>query len=110
MLAEAPAGSYEVGNEWVSLDYYRAGGLRVASLTGLPTFVGPHQFEQRSADQVSLRSAKGMEFFRTTDLPPRRLAEELQVRLVYVGQLYRAPSLPGGQPGQVRRAGRRGRA
>lgn len=90
VLAEAPAGSYEVGNEWVSLDYYRAGGLRVASLTGLPTFVGQHQYEQRPADQVSLRSAKGMEFFRTTDLQAaRRLAEELQVRLVYVGQLER---------------------
>ncbi len=90
VVAEAPAGSYQVGNEWVSYDYYRAGGLRVASLTGLPTFVGQHQYEQRSADQVSLRAAKGAEFFRTTDLSAaRRLARELQVRLIYVGQLER---------------------
>lgn len=90
VVAEAPAGSYEVAGERVSFDYYRAGGLRVASLTGLPTFVGQHQNEQRPADQVADRTAQGMEFFRTTDLSAaRRLARELHVRLVYVGPLER---------------------
>ncbi len=34
VVAEAPAGTYTVGGEQVAYDYYRAGGLRVASMTG----------------------------------------------------------------------------
>ncbi len=90
VVAEAPAGGYTVGGEPVSFDYYRAGGLRVASMTGLPTFVGQHQYEQRPGDQVAEQTAKGMEFFRTTDLGvARRLLQELHVGYVYVGRLER---------------------
>ena len=90
VVAEAPAGSYTEGEEQISYDYYRAGGLRVASTTGLPTFVGQHQYEQRPAAQVHAQMTRGMEFFRTTDLAvARRLIRELHVAYVYVGQLER---------------------
>ena len=90
VIAEAPAGGYEVDGLPVGYDYYRAGGLRVASLTGLPTFVGQHQNEQRPGDQVDLRFDQGKEFFATTDLArARELMETLRVGYVYIGQLER---------------------
>jgi uncharacterized membrane protein len=90
VVAEAPAGSYVVGGEQVGYDYYRAGGLRVASIIGLPVLVGQHQYEQRPADQVLARTAAGQELFETTDLAvARRLMRELRVGYVYVGQLER---------------------
>ena len=90
VVAEAPAGSYSVNGEQVGFDYYRAGGLRVASMTGLPTFVGQHQYEQRPGDEVSSQAVEGMEFFRTTDLvETRQLVRRLGVRYIYVGQLER---------------------
>ncbi len=90
VIAEAPAGSYTVAGQQVGYDYYRAGGLRVASLTGFPTFVGPHQGEQRPGDQVGTRAALGQDFFQTTDLAyVRSLLRELRVGYVYVGQLER---------------------
>jgi uncharacterized membrane protein len=74
----------------VGYDYYRAGGLRVASLTGFPTFVGQHQYEQRPGDQVGRRFDQGKEFFTTTDLArARELMQALRVGYVYVGQLER---------------------
>jgi len=88
IVAEAPAGSYTIEGESVSYDYYRAGGLRVASITGLPTFVGHHQYEQRPAMQVSEQGARSREFFGTTDLAAaRRLMRELHVGYIYVGAL-----------------------
>jgi uncharacterized membrane protein len=90
VVAEAPAGGYEVDGLPVGYDYYRAGGLRVASLTGFPTFVGQHQHEQRPGDQVGRRFDQGKEFFATTDLArARELMETLRVGYVYVGQLER---------------------
>ncbi len=90
VVAEAPAGGYTVNGEAVNYDYYRAGGLRVASMTGLPTFVGQHQYEQRPGDQVSAQTAKGMEFFQTTNRDVvRRLIDELHVGYIYVGPLER---------------------
>ncbi len=90
VIAEAPAGGYEVDGQPVGYDYYRAGGLRVASLTGFPTFVGQHQYEQRPGDQVGRRFDLGKEFFATTDLGRvRELMEELRVGYIYVGQLER---------------------
>jgi uncharacterized membrane protein len=90
VVAEAPAGSYTVDGQPVSYDYYRAEGLRVASMTGLPTFVGQHQYEQRPADEVAAQTEKGTEFFSTTDLAvARRLLEELHVGYIYVGPLER---------------------
>jgi len=88
VVAEAPAGSYTLDGEGVSYDYYRAGGLRVASITGLPTLVGHHQYEQRPAMQVAEQGARAMEFFRTTDLAvARRLMRELRVDYIYFGRL-----------------------
>lgn len=90
VIAEAPAGSYEVQGATVGYDYYRAGGLRVASLTGFPTFVGPHQYEQRPGDQVGPRTDLGQEFFRTTDIArARELVRDLRVGYVYLGRLER---------------------
>ena len=90
VIAEAPAGGYEVDGLPVGYDYYRAGGLRVASLTGLPTFVGQHQNEQRPGDQVDRRFNQGKEFFTTTNLArARELMETLRVGYIYVGQLER---------------------
>ncbi len=90
IIAEAPAGGYAVDGQSVTADYYRAAGLRVASFTGLPTFVGQHQYEQRPAEQVSQRFDLGTEFFTTTDIArARALARGLRVGYVYVGQLER---------------------
>ena len=82
VIAEAPAGGYEVDGLPVGYDYYRAGGLRVASLTGFPTFLGQHQYEQRPGDQVGRRFDQGKEFFSTTDFArARELIQELRRRL-----------------------------
>ena len=90
IIAEAPAGNYTVAGESVTADYYRAGGLRVASFTGFPTLVGQHQYEQRPADQVGPRTQLAQELFQTTDLARARdLLAELRVGAVYVGPLER---------------------
>lgn len=90
VIAEAPAGSYTVNGESVAYDYYRAGGLRVASLTGFPTFVGQHQYEQRPGEQVAERTAQAQRLFQTTDIAEaRRLLAELRVGYVYIGRLER---------------------
>jgi uncharacterized membrane protein len=90
IVAEAPAGGYQVEGKFQAYDYYRAGGLRVASLTGLPTFIGQHQSEQRPGDQVSQRTDLGQEFFQTADLERARdLVRQLQVAYIYVGTLER---------------------
>ena len=90
VIAEAPAGGYDVDGQPVGYDYYRAGGLRVASLTGFPTFVGQHQYEQRPSDQVGPRFEQGKAFFTTTDIArARQLMADLRVGYVYVGTLER---------------------
>jgi len=79
-----------VDGQSVTADYYRAGGLRAASFTGLPTFVGQHQYEQRPGDQVGQRTQVGQEFFATTDMErARELMRQLRVGYVYVGPLER---------------------
>jgi uncharacterized membrane protein len=90
VVAEAPAGGYMVDGQSVTADYYRAGGLRAASFTGLPTFVGQHQYEQRPGDQVGQRTQVGQEFFATIDIErARELMRQLRVGYVYVGPLER---------------------
>jgi uncharacterized membrane protein len=90
VVAEAPAGGYDVAGQSVGYDYYRAGGLRVASLTGLPTFVGQHQNEQRPGSDVTERTMLGQEFFFTQDIGrTRALIGQLHVGYIYVGQLER---------------------
>jgi uncharacterized membrane protein len=74
----------------VGYDYYRAGGLRVASLTGLPTLLGQHQGEQRYGWQTGPREQISREFWQTTDLErTRQIIDELHIDYVYVGQLER---------------------
>jgi YYY domain-containing protein len=90
VVAEAPASWYLVGDQSVGYDYYRAGGLRVASLTGFPGLLGQHQGEQRYGDQVGPRERDGVEFFQTTDLArARALMEQLRISYIYIGKLER---------------------
>ena len=77
MLAEAKIG------------YYREGGMRVTSYTGLPMPLGGlHQNEQRWPEQVGDRDGRYMEFWNTTD-PARtwELIQELDITYIYIGQL-----------------------
>jgi uncharacterized membrane protein len=90
VVAEAPAGGYQVAGTFQGYDYYRAGGLRVASLTGFPTFVGQHQNEQRPGEQVGLRTELGQEFYQSPDIErTRQLLRQLEVAYIYVGALER---------------------
>jgi YYY domain-containing protein len=76
------------------LAYYREGGLRVSSYTGLPTLVGMHQSEQRYGDLVGRRESKTRELFDTPDLATAwSIIEELDISLIYIGQLERAPGV-----------------
>jgi uncharacterized membrane protein len=71
-------------------DYYRAGGTRVASTTGLSGLLGMHEQEQRYGEQVGQRDGLYREFWTVNDRA--RMADimaGLNVDLVYVGQLER---------------------
>ena len=73
------------------IGYYREGGMRVASYTGLPMPLGGlHQSEQRWPDQIGQRDGVYMEFWNTPD-PERAwaLIQELGIRYIYIGQLER---------------------
>jgi len=73
-----------------AIPYYREGGLRVATYTGLPTLLGAHQNEQRYASQVGERDGQARDFFNTPDTSRAlQLIRELHVSYVYVGQLER---------------------
>jgi uncharacterized membrane protein len=90
VLAEAPASWYQVNGKNVGYDYYRAGGLRVGSMTGLPILLGQHQGEQRYGWQVGQREQIAREFWQTTDMVRlRQIIDELHIDYVYVGQLER---------------------
>ncbi len=72
------------------LPYYREGGLRVASYTGLPTLVGAHQNEQRYGWMVAQREAEARSLYESIDPEEvKALIEELDIRYIYVGQLER---------------------
>ncbi len=74
-----------------ALPYYREGGLRVATYTGLPTFLGAHQNEQRYASQVGERDGQARDFFNTPDVSRALdLIRELHISYIYVGQLEHA--------------------
>lgn len=80
-----------------AIGYYREGGLRVSSYTGLPTLLGMHQSEQRYPRQVGERDGKARELFNTSDLVrARQLIEELNISYIYIGQLERAVYEPTG--------------
>ena len=80
------------------IGYYREGGMRVASYTGLPMPVGGlHQNEQRWPDQVGQRDGLFAEFWDTNDAARAwDLIQELDISYIYVGQLERAVyTMPG---------------
>jgi len=70
------------------LDYYRAGGTRIASHTGISGLNGMHESEQRYGDEVGQRIALHNEFWSTPDVErTRQIMDELGVNLIYAGQL-----------------------
>jgi YYY domain-containing protein len=72
------------------VDYYRAGSSRAASMTGLSALRGMHESEQRYGEQLGPRDGLHREFWSTPDIGRmRQLMEELQIDLIYVGQLER---------------------
>ena len=74
-----------------ALGYYRAGGLRVSSYTGLPTLVGMHEREQRPWDLVEEREEDVERLYNSTDVEELlTLLSRHRVTYVYVGQLERA--------------------
>ncbi len=74
--------------ESAEVDYYRAGGTRVASLTGLSGLRGPHVSEQRYGEQVGARDGLHREFWATPNEERTiELINELQISLIYAGQL-----------------------
>jgi YYY domain-containing protein len=76
--------------ESAEVDYYRAGGTRVASLTGLSGLRGMHASEQRYGDLVGQRDGLHREFWNTADVARTiELMDELDVAVIYVGQLER---------------------
>jgi uncharacterized membrane protein len=71
------------------IGFYREGGMRVASYTGLPSPLGGlHQNEQRWPEQIAQRDGPYMEFWNTAD-PARawEIIEELGISYIYLGQL-----------------------
>jgi len=80
------------------IDYYREGGMRVSSFTGLPTFLGAHQNEQRYGDtQVGPRDALAREFFTTPDIArAQQIIDQLHISYIYIGRLERTVYPPEG--------------
>jgi len=73
------------------IGYYREGGMRVSSYTGLPMPLGGlHQNEQRWPEQIGERDGLYMEFWNTAD-PERawQLIQQLRISYIYIGQLER---------------------
>jgi uncharacterized membrane protein len=76
--------------ESAEVDYYRAGGTRVASMTGLSGLRGAHVSEQRYGDQVGVRDGLHREFWSSMSIErTEELIQQLQIALIYVGQLER---------------------
>jgi len=76
--------------ESAEVDYYRAGGSRVASMTGLSGLRGAHVSEQRYGEQVGARDGLHREFWSTPSVErTEELIQQLQITLIYVGQLER---------------------
>ncbi|MGQ9785533.1 MAG: DUF2298 domain-containing protein [Anaerolineae bacterium] len=73
------------------IGYYREGGMRVSSYTGLPMPLGGlHQNEQRWPDQIGQRDGLYMEFWNTEDLERAwELIQQLHISYIYLGQLER---------------------
>jgi uncharacterized membrane protein len=73
-----------------AIGYYREGGMRVSSYTGLPTLLGMHQGEQRYSDDVGKRDGEAREFFNSPDSARAMdLVRQLHIDYIYIGQLER---------------------
>jgi YYY domain-containing protein len=74
-----------------ALPYYREGGSRVASYTGLPSLLGAqHAGEQRYDWQVGQRDGEVRDFYTTGDIGHAlELIRKLDVSYIYVGRLER---------------------
>lgn len=71
-------------------DYYRAGGTRIASMTGLSGLSGFHEGEQRYGEDLGPRDHLYREFWNTADpLRTQQIIDELDIALIYAGQLER---------------------
>jgi YYY domain-containing protein len=78
------------------VDYYRWGGTRVASMTGMSGLRGFHESEQRSGSAVSEREQLHREFWDTPDMArTEEIIDQLGIELIYVGPLERILQ-PGG--------------
>jgi uncharacterized membrane protein len=76
--------------ESAEVDYYRAGGTRVASMTGLSGLRGSHVSEQRYGEQVGERDGLHREFWSGTTVErTEEVIAQLQISLIYAGQLER---------------------
>ena len=72
------------------VEYYRAWGSKIASNTGLSGLKGMHEQEQRYADDVGTRDGLHRELWTNMDTArTQQLLDELQVDLIYIGQLER---------------------
>jgi YYY domain-containing protein len=74
-----------------ALPYYREGGSRVASYTGLPSLLGAqHAGEQRYSWQVGQRDGEVRDFYTTGDIGRALdLIRNLDISYIYVGKLER---------------------
>jgi YYY domain-containing protein len=80
-----------------AIGYYREGGMRVASYTGLPSLLGMHQSEQRYSEDVGKRDGQAREFFNTRDSArAMQLIRELHIGYIYLGQLEYVTYEPAG--------------
>jgi uncharacterized membrane protein len=76
--------------ESATVAYYREGGSRIASTTGLSGVSGMHEGEQRYGEQVGPRDGLHREFWSTPDVGrTQQIIDELDIALVYAGQLER---------------------
>jgi uncharacterized membrane protein len=72
------------------VEYYRAWGTKIASNTGLSGLKGMHEQEQRYADDVGYRDGLHRELWATLDISrAQQIIDELQIDLIYAGQLER---------------------
>ncbi|MFN8443194.1 MAG: DUF2298 domain-containing protein [Caldilineaceae bacterium] len=78
------------------IDYYRAAGTRVATMTGFSSLVGQHKGEQYYGEMVGQRSSELQSLWQSPDLhQTQQLLDQLDVSLIYMGQLERYEDAPG---------------
>jgi len=82
-----------------SLAYYREGGMRVSSYTGLPTLAGAHEREQRPMGEVIGREEDVKLLYETaSEERALELIDRYDIEYIYLGQLERIAYDPRGLP------------